>query len=130
MTKAKTKEREPALSHDRVRKVLAYDAVTGIFTRRIAIGNQKIGSVAGWLCKNGYVYVDIDGKRYLGQRLAFLYMTGSFPPSQADHKNGIRSDNRWDNLRTATPKQNAQNVKHHRDNRSGFKGISFHTSPV
>ncbi|WP_443082772.1 HNH endonuclease [Variovorax sp. PAMC 28711] len=28
-------------------------------------------------------------------------MTGSWPVSTIDHRNGIKDDNRWDNLRTS-----------------------------
>jgi len=53
-------------------------------------------------------------------------MNGKFPPNDTDHKNGIRDDNRWTNLRAATKNQNMANMRKHRNNKSGFKGVSFH----
>lgn len=41
---------------------------------------------------------------------------------QIDHVNGLRSDNRWCNLRVATQAQNSRNQV--RPNMTGFKGVS------
>lgn len=41
-----------------------------------------------------------------------------------DHKNGDRLDNRRDNLRVCTYANNSQNMKTHKDNTSGYKGVS------
>jgi hypothetical protein len=115
------------LTASHLRALLIYDPDTGIFTRRVDAGKRfKAGMVAGGLGARGYIYIGIEGKRYLASRLAFLYMTGSWPKIQADHENTIRSDNRWSNLRDATVAQNAANARTHRDNFSGFKGVTFH----
>jgi hypothetical protein len=53
----------------------------------------------------------VDGYKSYAHRLAFLYMTGSLPPADVDHVNGVRNDNRWSNLRLATRSQNMWNVK-------------------
>lgn len=45
---------------------------------------------------------------------------------QGDHKNGNTLDNQRHNLRIATRSQNKQNSKKYRNNKSGFKGVSFH----
>lgn len=53
-------------------------------------------------------------------------MTGAWPRQFVDHVNCDRTDNRWSNLRDASPSQNARNIGKRRDNKSGFKGVSFH----
>jgi hypothetical protein len=50
---------------------------------------------------------------------------GEFPEMSIDHINGIKTDNRLQNLRLATKSQNALNSKRHKDNTSGYKGVSW-----
>lgn len=83
------------------------------------------GKVAGRVNCHGYIAFPIDGRMYTGHRLAWLYMTGEWPQKEIDHINGIRSDNRWENLRLASKSQNKQNVKLSSRNTSGFKGVSW-----
>lgn len=73
----------------------------------------------------GYICARIDGVRYLAHRIAWLYMTGEWPMKQIDHRNGICSDNRWENLRAASALENGQNLKIKKSNKSGFPGVHF-----
>ena len=45
--------------------------------------------------------------------------------TQIDHANGDGLDNRRENIRRATPQQNASNRGRFRNNSSGYKGVSF-----
>jgi hypothetical protein len=38
--------------------------------------------------------------------------TGEWPANHVDHKNGVRNDNRWCNLRDVTRSVNSQNQRH------------------
>jgi hypothetical protein len=83
-----------------------------------------MGATAGYVSKSGYRYIHVNGKKRLCLRLAFLWMTGSFPKAQVDHINGVRNDNRWDNLREATRSFNIQNQRRaHSRNRLGVLGV-------
>jgi len=53
-------------------------------------------------------------------------MTGEWPEHQVDHRNRVRDDNRWDNLRKATRVQNLGNREKYANNTSGLKGVSLH----
>lgn len=117
---------------DLLRSLMAYNPETGVFTRLVATrgkgGRKPIGARAGFLnARDGRFYIDIHGKRYAAHRLAWLYMTGTWP-SEVDHKNRIPSDNRWSNLRVATRSQNNANVGLKSHNTSGVKGVCWDRS--
>jgi hypothetical protein len=52
-------------------------------------------------------------------------MHGTWPKHMIDHKNGVRLDDRFDNLREATNAQNQCNRKALA--KSGYKGVHKHT---
>ena len=111
---------------NRLREVLDYDPETGAFTRKISDSYRpRIGRPAGSKTNYGYIRIDVDGQLHRAHRLAWLYVTGSWPEHQIDHINGKRDDNRWSNLRAASGAQNSQNSKKRKHNRSGFKGVSW-----
>jgi len=115
------------LTHEKLKELLHYDSTTGLFTWRVpTTGRTKIGDVAGTHV-NGYVRISISGILYVAHRLAWLYITGRWPADQIDHRNTIRDDNRFENLREANNIFNAQNVrKSHSNSRTGFLGVVPH----
>jgi hypothetical protein len=50
---------------------------------------------------NTYRYITIDGECYRADHLAWLYMTGTWPPGEIEHIDGDNSNDRWANLRLA-----------------------------
>jgi hypothetical protein len=114
------------LSQDELKKQVKYDPETGIFTWEVnKNGIAQIGIVAGGLQTNGYIYIKIDSRLYKAHRLAFLYMTGEIP-KYVDHIDMIKSNNKFSNLRPATKSENNRNRIVRKDNKTGFKGVSFH----
>jgi hypothetical protein len=114
------------MDQDYFRSQLHYDSETGEFKRIATSGNRsKIGEVLGFFDKQGYVIVKIKGRCYKAHRLAFLYMTGSFPCGDVDHINCVKSDNRWANLRIVDRSANMCNRGITSKNKSGFKGVSW-----
>ena len=76
---------------------------------------------------DGYRFGSVLGKNYQAHRLIWLMMTGKWP-TQTDHKNGIRNDNRWENLRNVSHTENTRNARKRHDNTSGCSGVTFHKS--
>lgn len=83
------------------------------------------GKPTGYTTESGHITISIDNKNYLSHRLAWLYMTGEWPPNGIDHRDGIPSNNRWSNLRLATQSQNNANAKLRSDNKTGHKGVTW-----
>jgi hypothetical protein len=97
------------VSAARLRELLEYTPETGIFAWRVQRSRVRAGGVAGSPCADGYVGIKIDGVLYWAHRLAWLYVTGSWPVGQIDHINRVKHDNRWCNLRDVSAKENMAN---------------------
>ena len=115
------------LTYSRLKEALSYDPATGIFTclihRRIARAGSVVGCLNG---AGGYVVIGIDGTLHYAHRLAWLYMTGSWPAVLIDHRDGDRRNNAWSNLREANFSENMQNrLKPTKANKSGFLGVTW-----
>jgi hypothetical protein len=112
------------VSQSKLKRLFEYNPDTGLFTRLVQqSANAMVGQVVGTVDGKGYLHVSIDKQFYLLHRLAFLYMTGSIP-KYVDHKNRIRIDNKWCNLRSCDCKYNAGNSGIHKHNTSGYRGVS------
>lgn len=115
------------LTQERLKALLHYDPEAGLFTRLVSRSGpkSKAGDVAGCDNGQGYIRIYVDGKPYKAHRLAWFYMTGEWV-DEVDHRNTVRSDNRWANLREATRGQNRTNCAAYRNNTSGHKGVSLY----
>lgn len=103
---------------------LSYDPISGLVTwrqRPHRAGRVLAGDVAGRAVVDGYIRVKFRGCGFFAHRFAFVAMTGTCP-AFVDHRDGDPSNNRWFNLRVATPTDNMAN-------RRGFgalkKGVSL-----
>lgn len=117
------------LTIERLREVLDYDPYTGIFTRRIRqASNALAGTRAGTALERGYIGIMVDKIQYKAHRLAWFFVYEKWPLVGIDHINGIRNDNRIENLREADQSQNIANGKKHRDSTSGLKGVTWNAA--
>ena len=115
--------RELELTQERLKELLDYDPLTGIFSSRAPrVGRPKSNKTKSLGCcnKHGYQVIGVGGKRYSAHRLAWLFVYGRWPSCQIDHRNMDRCDNRLSNLREATPSENAAHGKARRG--KAFKG--------
>lgn len=110
----------------RLQETVRYDWETGIFTSMMDRGTgAKAGEQIGYLEPAGYLQARIDGRSYRLHRLAWLYMWGWWPEGVIDHINGIKSDNRWCNLRHVNYTINNQNKRVAGSrNKLGILGVS------
>lgn len=113
------------LTHRRLLQVLRYDPETGKFFWKIRAARRiHVGDEAG-ADHEGYVVISLDGTEYRAHRLAWFYTTRRWPRRDVDHRNLIRNDNRWDNLRNASRRQNCQNRPLAKRNKVGIKGVVY-----
>ena len=107
-------------------KLLKYDPVSGVFTRKINQGKFEAGSHPGHVNCDGYIYISVNGTCYAAHRLAWLMATKTDPGEfEIDHVDGNRQNNAISNLRLATRSENNKNAKIRKDNSSGYKGVSY-----
>ncbi len=104
---------------EQLKRDFLYNPETGELFRRVGYYDNKYG----------YLRISIDGINYLGQQLAWLWMTGEWI-DRIDHEDGNKSNNRWTNLREATQSQNSANARkitsvNGKRTSSPFKGVYF-----
>lgn len=76
-----------------------------------------------WYLHNGYAYGRPGGRA--GQKIRMhRYILGVDPLAFVDHINGDKLDNRRENLREVTKRQNNCNARVRSDNRARLKGVS------
>jgi len=114
------------LTQERLKELLEYDPETGVFVWLQTTSNRvKVGSVAGCRRRDGYLLIRLDGKLYLGHRLAWLYVHGEWPANVIDHIDQNKSNNAISNLRDTSMAVNGLNKdKPRRHNTTGFMGVS------
>lgn len=104
------------------RSRVSYDPGSGIFTR---LSGPRAGKRADTNSGNGYKAISAGGVVKGAHRVAYLLMNGDWPPEQMDHINGIRDDNRWENLRAVSHIENCRNLGVYARNKSGIPGVRW-----
>lgn len=113
------------LTQSRLQELCLYDPESGLFTWKIPRPKCSVGSVVGSPEPRGYWVAKIDYRRYYVHRLVWLYMTGHWPSDEIDHIDRDKSNNRWQNLREVTTKQNMENTGKKKNNTSGEPGVHW-----
>jgi hypothetical protein len=91
-----------------------------------ARSQAKLGSTAGYISRgksSTYRYIKIGGKKHKSSDLVWLYHTGEKPKYMIDHINHDGCDDRIENLREVTKRENSKNQKLRADNTSGNIGV-------
>lgn len=117
------------LTADRLRHLFSYDENDGALIRRCRVSSAPAGAVLGYARKDGYLHAVIDYRFYLLHRLVWLYVKGEWPTKQVDHINGIKDDNRIENLRDVSNAENNQNIyRATHISKTGLRGVFPHGS--
>lgn len=114
------------LTQDLLQSLVHYDPETGVFTSLIKKPFVCIGQTLGKPNKKGYICFNVAGRGYRASRLAWFYMTNQWPIHHIDHKNRIKDDNRFSNLREANDHENGANCSVSKRNTSGHKGVMWY----
>jgi hypothetical protein len=107
------------------RQAFRYNPASGLLKWRINKGRARIGDVAGCPDNKGYINVMFDGRNIKAHRIIWALKTGRWPRRQIDHRDGVKGNNRWRNLREASNQQNHRNRGKNKNNTSGFKGVVY-----
>lgn len=93
--------------------------------------NDKLVLCYSWFSKGGYKLNRVRTGNVMQHRIVWETYKGSIPDGmQIDHINTIRTDNRLENLRLVTPKENSNNsltIKHIIESRFGKAFSDFGT---
>lgn len=93
----------------------------------LTFNKKYAGKVAGhYHSRNGYLEIRLDNKLYKGHRIIWKLLTGEDPENMLDHISGDVSDNRIENLRVASARENARNAsKRVGGGISRYKGVTL-----
>jgi hypothetical protein len=114
------------ITKERLSELLDYDKSSGVFTwKKNMRGPARKGDVAGFVRKDGYVSMKIDGKKTYAHRMTWLYMFGIEPNCEIDHIDHDPSNNRIENLRLVSSQGNRMNASRGSKNKSGVVGVQW-----
>lgn len=117
---------DKSLKHEDLISKVRYEPETGNFIARKFLSTRcREGEIMGNDSGHkGYVVIGLNRTGYYAHILAWFYMTGSWPDKTVDHKDRVRSNNRWDNLRLATVPEQNWNLTKRTGTKSKFIGVS------
>jgi len=91
-----TRANERDLVIDQLHELFYLDK-KGILRAKVSAGKRSKDSVVGTVQSEGYRQTTIDGNKYYVHRIVLAMELGYFP-TVVDHDNGVRTDNRLNNL--------------------------------
>lgn len=114
-------------SIERYRQVLEYCDGTLVWKVRLSSRNapgQEAGCTKG---DAGYCLISVDGHTLSAHWIVWALHAGEWPASgkEIDHINGVRTDNRIENLRLVDRVQQQCNTKLRKDNALGIRGVCW-----
>lgn len=106
---------------NRARDMFATDRAFASWTARYPGREAFTNTIPG-----GYKTGTILNSSHRAHRVIWAIVHGTWPISEIDHINGIRTDNRLANLRLVTSSENSRNCRRYSNNTSGHTGIYWY----
>lgn len=113
------------ISQDKLKKLVDYDPIIGIFTSKVIRGKLNPGDTVGYINNLGYRIIMIDHHNYRASRLAWLYVYGVLPEVIDHIKHWEKSNDAINNLRLSSYQKNSLNMPKRCDNTSGVVGVTW-----
>ncbi len=104
-----------------------YNPLTGVLYQLLKTKSRKSIRRAGCLHSTGYRYVEMCGKSFAETRIIWWIMTGrkALPLCEIDHKDRVRDNNVWTNLRQVNRRANVKNRRIFRNSVSQKTGVCY-----
>jgi len=106
------------ITQDFINRSFIYNKELGIISR--IKGKKKLGTMS-----NGYIRIYINRKPYMVHKIIWLIEHG-YIPKNIDHINHNRSDNRIENLREVSHKENCRNQTIRNTSTSNINGVHWY----
>lgn len=107
-------------------KYFNYNPMTGLIVNRVKRGRANAGQESGGVKVYDsirYRVIVFECKHYYAHSIAWFLYKGYWPRGVIDHINHNGLDNRIDNLREVTHKDNLRNAKKSKNNTTGYTGV-------
>lgn len=131
------KNQRPIASIEYLHECLIYDADTGVMSWRerpashfkhaqaMRCWNGRYAGPITSIGFHGYIIVQLHNRPYMAHRIAWAFVNGAWPSGDIDHINGIRHDNRLENLREVTRAVNNLNKRRYDRSTTGIAGVNW-----
>lgn len=128
-----------SMSYEQVASLLKYEEGSGTLVW-LPRPREMFATERSWLTWNtrfsgrpaltaldtgGYCHGRILRKRYKAHRVAWLLFHKEWPRHEIDHIDGVKTNNRIDNLRDCTGSVNSKNRGRQKNSTSGVSGVSW-----
>ena len=114
------------MMRDLFAEFLRYDSKSGkiFWIKDPALNKHFTGMEAGCVDFYGYRRLKFQGRMYVAHRVCWYLHYGEWPINDIDHRDGNRTNNKIENLRDVSRRQNQSNRASHRAGK--LVGATFH----